>query len=478
MCLLKIIYWEKMMNLEQLKIKWAEKYASVPEQLKKVQQIPAVATAFNTNIDAVIKVSGVQLKKLIEQYNISIAELEDIKLNGFRTPKDAIIGVAKCFSRGIAEEWTTADIAVYRWLEQNIGYDRLQMGGQGGIIANAMALLGIKKVVTHTNSHPSLQAKQFLDLDNLLAFDEDGSLKKAISISRNDAPMIHWIIEFDKGDSFETAGKTFMCPKSNRFIATYDPLNMNLTINPHFTDYLNKNNVDYLLLSGFHPLLSENNGLELINQAVPLIKKWKEVNPKLIIHLEIASTQDEKIRLAIIEKIAPLVDSAGLNERETLDLLNVTGQQSLAQRIEQNLHADTLFEAIMFLKKHLRVPRIQLHMFGLYMTLQDETFPYSASQNLSGMMTAAVVASSKAYVGALTKYTDITQTLNCLASEQGLNELSRLAEYVQKAELVEEGICTVGEYTLSAIPTILVDKPKTLVGMGDTISSISLIAGR
>ena len=32
-------------------------------------------------------------------------------------------------------------------------------------------------------------------------------------------------------------------------------------------------------------------------------------------------------------------------------------------------------------------------------------------------------------------------------------------------------------YIVSAIPTILVDKPKTLVGMGDTISSVSLLAG-
>ena len=41
------------------------------------------------------------------------------------------------------------------------------------------------------------------------------------------------------------------------------------------------------------------------------------------------------------------------------------------------------------------------------------------------------------------------------------------------------GVC-IAEYEdliISAIPTILVDKPKTLVGMGDTISSVSLLAG-
>lgn len=466
------------MNNNQLINIWTEKYAVVSEQLAKVKNISKVASAFNANIDAVIKITGEQLKQLIEKYQISLAELENIHINNFKKPTDAILGIVKCFSRGIAEEWTTTDISVYHWLESEIGYERLQMGGQGGIIANIMALLGIKKVIAHTNSHPTLQAQQFLELENLLAFDDNGQLKKATTISRNDKPMIHWIIEFDKGDKFTISKKTFICPKSNRFIATYDPLNMNLVINPYFKDYLNHHDVDYLLLSGFHPLLSENNGLELIKNAVPMIKEWKKANPKLIIHLEIASTQDEKIRSAIVEQIVPLADSVGLNERETIDLLNVTNQQVLASEIERELSACHLFRAILFLKKHLKVARIQLHMFGLYMTLQDNSFSHSPQDNLKGMMTAAVVAASKASLGALTQYTDITYSLGQSVSEQGLQELTVLSQMLNKPELLTEGICTIENFSLSAIPTILVDKPKTLVGMGDTISSISLVAGR
>lgn len=467
-----------MMENKQLINLWTEKYTVVSEQLKKVKSISSLATGFNTNIDAVIKITGDELKHLIEEYQIPLTKLNNIERTSFDVPSDAILGIVKCFSRGIAEEWTTADIDVYHWLEQNIGYDRLQMGGQGGIIANIMALLGIKQVIAHTNSHPSLQAQQFLDLDNLLAFDDDGNLKKATSISRADKPMIHWIIEFDKGDQFTIEGKKFTCPKSNRFIATYDPLNMNLVINPHFKNYINQHAPEYLILSGFHPLLSENNGLELIEKAVFMIKGWKKVNPQLITHIEVASTQDKKIRSAIVEQILPLADSIGLNEREAIDLLNVTNQQTLATEIEQELNACHLFQAILFLKKHLKVARIQLHMFGLYMTLQDKTYPYRAQDNLKGMMTASVVASSKASIGSLTQYADITCTLGHPVSEQGIRELSALSQMLNKPELLTEGVCDIDDLTLSAIPTILVDKPKTLVGMGDTISSISLVAGR
>lgn len=466
------------MNYEELQNVWAQKYQEVPSQLEKLKRVRSAATAFNTNVDAILKISGKTLKKLILDNHISLADLENITISGFNKPSDVILGIVKCFSRGIAEEWVTDDINVYNWMEENLGYNRLQMGGQAGIIANALALLGVKKVLAHTNSHPKLQAQQFLNLDNLLGFDDEGHLEKAVNISREtDIPLIHWIIEFDKNDSFQIENKVFTCPKSNRFIATYDPLNMKLVMNKEFVNYLNTHKVSYLLLSGFHPLLESNGGLDLVKNAVPVLKKWKKHNSQMIIHLEIASTQDKAIRKAIIDNIAPLADSVGLNERETIDLLNILGKSDLANEIERNTTSDRLFDAILFLKKKLKVKRIQLHMFGLYMTLQDADFVHSAEQNLKGMMTAAVVSSSKAFNGELVHYEDTTKTLGLYVSTQSLNELNNLSHKLNSPELLTTGICNIEDFVLSTIPTILVDKPKTLVGMGDTISSVSLLAG-
>lgn len=467
------------MNCEDLKTEWTKKYNVVSEQLEKLKQIPAAATAFNANIDAILKISGETLKKLIIDNNIPVSDLKDIQLSCFKKPADVLIGIVKCFSRGIAEEWVTEDINIYNWMEKNLGYDRLQMGGQGGIIANALALLGVNKVIAHTNSHPCLQAEQFLDLPNLYGIDNNGEPQKAAEISREqDIPLIHWIIEFDRGDSFTLDGETFTCPKSNRFIATYDPLNMKLVMNDGFVSYMNNNKVDYLLMSGFHPLLSHLGGLQLIENAVPVIEKWKKANPELILHLEVASTQDKAVRKAIIEKIAPLADSIGLNERETIDLLEITGQEELARQTEQETNSCNLFKAIMFLMKRLKVKRIQLHMFGLYLTIQDSRFPYTAEQNLKGMMTAAVVSSSKAMHGEIVKYKDVSRTLGRPVSSQGIVELLSFASMLNKPELLINGLCEVDGYQISAVPTILIDRPKTLVGMGDTISSVSLVAGR
>ena len=139
------------MDTADLKKIWLEKYKIVPEQLNKLKEIESAETAFNANIDAVIKMSGENLKKLIQDEELTLSELEDIKQTKILTQKDVVKGIFKCFKNGIAEEWITEEKEVYDWLNKKIGYDRLQMGGQGGIVANALATVGIKKVVVHTN---------------------------------------------------------------------------------------------------------------------------------------------------------------------------------------------------------------------------------------------------------------------------------------------------------------------------------------
>ena len=200
-----------------------------------MQQVQAAATAFNANIDAVVKISGKKIAELAQTSGLDLRALQNVTQTKLLSGSDVVKGIFKCFTQGIAEEWLTEDKIVYDWMVKHLGYDRLQMGGQGGIVANVLAVTGVNKVYAHANSLPKLQAEQFLKLDNLLSFDVDGTEKPAHQIDRQtDIPLIHWIIEFDKGDSLTIDGQTFVCPKSNRFIATYDPLNLHLVMDDNF----------------------------------------------------------------------------------------------------------------------------------------------------------------------------------------------------------------------------------------------------
>lgn len=464
------------MDLDDLKKSWLENYSTVPASLASVKKIKAAATAFNTNIDAVIKISGMKILEFIKKYELSFDELVNVKSLKLDEPKDVIKGIFKCFTRGIAEEWISEDIKVYEWMVENIGYDRLQIGGQGGIVANILAVTGIQKVYAHTSSLPRLQAEQFLKLENLLSFNEKGKEAPAYKIDRaTDIPLIHWIIEFDKGDTFELGGKTITCPKSNRFIATYDPLNINLVKDETFIAEMLKTPMDFIILSGFHVLTENKNGIKLIKETIPFIKEWKTKNSKAILHLEIASTQDVAVRKSIVNDVAPMADSLGVNERETIDVLEIIGQENLAEKCDKNTHSINLFDGIMAIKKYIKCPRIQLHMFGLYLTVQDKWFKISPEASLHGMMLAATIAASKAGVGNVDKQDNLLWAYGHEVSDIGLKELTDLAKHLGDSNLIKTGISSFEEFDIIAIPTILVNKPKTLVGMGDTISSVSLI---
>ena len=114
-------------------------------------------------------------------------------------------------------------------------------------------------------------------------------------------------------------------------------------------------------------------------------------------------------------------------------------------------------------------------MFGLYVTLQDTGFKITPEQNLKGMMTAATVAAAKAGTGTID---NLLFAHGNAVSDVGLIESSTLATSIGQHDLEINGVCRYRQWDLIAVPTILIEKPITLVGMGDTISSISLVAAR
>jgi ADP-dependent phosphofructokinase/glucokinase len=419
-------------------------------------------------------------------------DAESLLIDGgksINTNEDAIRGLIKCFKNGIAEEWLIEEKSVFDWLNLNIGYDNLQMGGQGGIVANVMAACGVNDVYVHTASSPKEQSKLFLDLPNLKNVNRYGELQKAFTIDRTkDIPLIHWIIEFDKEDTLQINGESFTCPKSNRFIATYDPLNFKLAIDEAFDNKMcdPSTSFEYIILSGYQMLQNElshgGSGIDRINESIKIIKKWSKNNPQNILHFEIASTQDKIIRKYLIDHLARDVDSLGFNERELIDILEVIGEDELAEKCDKETTSSNLFKGMIKVFNYTKCPRMQLHMFGLYITVQKKGYQISPIQNRKGMQLAANIAATKAGTGAINSKDILLWSKDREVSDIGLNELRSLSETVSQEfgvnNLIEEGTFTDDSVEIIAIPTIIIDKPITLVGMGDTISSISLVGAQ
>jgi ADP-dependent phosphofructokinase/glucokinase len=98
------------------------------------------------------------------------------------------------------------------------------------------------------------------------------------------------------------------------------------------------------------------------------------------------------------------------------------------------------------------------------------------------MQLAANVAASKAGTGAINTKEVLLWSKNQKVSDTGLNELQDLSATVNRLfgsnNLMEEGMFSNNQMEIIAVPTIIIDNPVTLVGMGDTISSVSLVGAR
>lgn len=464
---------------------WSSLYQVTKEKLENFPKIGGIVSAWNANIDAVVKLSGKRIENLLEKYN----QIYNSSINMVCTPEDLLRGLIKCFKDGIAEEWIVENEEIFLWMKNNIGYDKLQMGGQGGIIANTAAICGVNPVFVHCASLPKMQADLFLDLDNLVSFDTAGKEQKACNIDRKeDLPLIHWILEFDKGDEIHFNGEHFICPKSNRFIATYDPLNLLLHIDESFNQGIlhTEKNINFIFLAGYHllkeTLYNGERGIDEIQKSMQIIKNWKEKHKNCLVHFEFASTQDLVMRKAMLELIAKHVDSLGCNERELIDILEVMNESELYQACMQETTSVNLFQGLIKLFKYLNIPRIQLHMFGLYITLSQKNALIPPINNRNGMMTAATLAATKAGTGSLYDKDNLLWAYGQAIGDASVKELTALSDFITKQygqnELLNTGIATFQDFDIIAVPTIIIDKPLTLVGMGDTISSISLLAAK
>ncbi len=175
-------------------------------------------------------------------------------------------------------------------------------------------------------------------------------------------------------------------------------------------------------------------------------------------------------------------DSMGLNEQELIDVLEVNGQTELAAACRSSLASVDLFEGLRWVFENARIPRIQLHFFGLYLTLQRKGYPQTPIQTRNGMTLAATIAASKAGTGSIEQEENLLWARGKAVGAVSEREIAALSEHLARkygeSRLADLGLHETDQFDIIAVPTIIVEKPVTLVGMGDTISSLSLVGAR
>jgi len=417
-----------------------------------------IICAYPVNVDAVCNIRGEEMSALIPSH-MKIKLKESI---GSR--EDLLSSLLFCMQQGSGAEILIESQATARQIEESFSW-QFRLGGNAGIMANVLAYLGAQPVL----NAPALGARLAGMLHTRVRVPVSGMLMEPggaageleVDQERDqdaETEMEHFVFQFKKGDEVAIRQSRITAPSDNRFIATYDPVNMRLVSSKHFDSYCLEyiQDFDGALLSGFH-LAPFKEYQEIFRQKIAQIKSWKGKNPQIFIHVEMGSFQSPQIMRSLLLLLAKIpVDSLGLNEDE-LATAEGLSPGSLSARWQETM------QTAQRLRESLGLFRVAVH-----------TRDYILSAMLKGKIT------TKEELSALQQGTDAAAALAATGSVARLSpeEINPLG-LEAKEEFCCNGATAVGrgaflqtgEEIVSLMPSLLAKKPKITVGLGDTATA-------
>ncbi|HII60192.1 ADP-specific glucokinase [Pyrococcus horikoshii] len=446
---------------------WESLYEKALDKVEaSIRKVRGVLLAYNTNIDAIKYLKREDLEKRIEKVG-----KEEVLRYSEELPKEIetipqLLGsILWSIKRGKAAELLVVSREVREYMRK-WGWDELRMGGQVGIMANLLGGVYGIPVIAHVPQLSELQASLFLDGPIYVPTFERGELRliHPREFRKGEEDCIHYIYEFPR--NFKVLD--FEAPRENRFIGAADDYNPILYVREEWIERFEEiaKRSELAIISGLHPLTQENHG-----KPIKLVREHLKILNDLGIraHLEFAFTPDEVVRLEIV-KLLKHFYSVGLNEVELASVVSVMGEKELAERIISKDPADPIavIEGLLKLIKETGVKRIHFHTYGYYLALTRE----KGEHVRDALLFSALAAATKAMKGNIEKLSDIREGLAVPIGEQGL-EVEKILE---KEFSLRDGIGSIEDYQLTFIPTKVVKKPKSTVGIGDTISSSAFVS--
>ncbi|MDD3042203.1 MAG: ADP-dependent glucokinase/phosphofructokinase [Methanosarcinaceae archaeon] len=397
---------------------------------------------------------------------------------------DFAAGLAYCMKNGLGAEWLVQEPLVFdflkgRYLEKSL----VRMGGNAGIMANVLSELGAFQVIPNiavpSKSQLSLFSKKAIYFPGMAGKKPCSSDSPAMLARQNKDP-IHFVFDFTDGDIFSLFGEEIRIPRENRFIATFDELNLRLFINPAFEAYALQHirKMDGALISGFHILLENypegTTYPDRIEKALSELRAWKTRNKKLAIHVELGHFSSRRMARDVFLKFAEVADSLGMNEEELAMLYSLHGlpPEAIIKR-----DAETLAKAALALASEHGLSRLLIHTreFGLSVFRENSGQKAPEFEALEfGIRAAAAFAAS----GKLKGRDFVEKTTASLPrSNFGKARVGEFLKAFEGAPYREGAFAHSGGYTLCLLPTLLCENPVSTVGLGDTFTASFFLRG-
>ncbi len=445
---------------------WDALYASAFEKVKaRIGEVGGVLLAYNTNIDAIHYLEAGDLEGRVKKAGLEeVLKYSDELPERIESVPQLLGSILWSVKRGKAAELFIESCPV-RFYMKRWGWDELRMGGQVGIMANLLGGVYGVPVIAHVPQISRLQASLFKEGPIYVPKVEGGEVKLVHprEFTGEEESCIHFIYEFPRG--FRVLD--FEAPRENRFIGAADDYNTTLFIRDEFRENFGEiaSKAQLAIISGLQALTEEN-----YKEPFETIRDNLEVlNEKNVpAHLEFAFTPDETVRKAILE-LLPKFWSVGLNEVELASIMEVLGEKGLAEKLLANDPVDPMAvtEAMLKLAEKTGVRRIHFHTYGYYLALTD----YRGEFVRDALLFAALAAAAKAKLGDVPSINEVVEAMDVPVNDR----VRPVEEVLAKEYGMENGMAEVNGYQLAFIPTKIVAKPKSTVGIGDTISSSAFV---
>jgi len=459
---------------------WLDLYSRALDRFcEKLPRSRGVVVAFNTNIDGIINLTDRRLSSLAEKEPDLLKqayERKDSPPGRIDTPVDFLAGLLHFFERGAGGEYMIYDPSVYDWIVSRLPIDEYRMGGNAGIMANALSRLGARFVIPHAVQLPERQAKLFLDEGRIrLPVIEGGELRflPPSRVHRPDRELVHLIIEFKEGAVLDVGGRRIRAPRSNRFIANADDFNGRIVIDEAFVKAVDRQigDVDKFILTGLHMLKrSYDDGvtyLDRLKEVMDHMERWRSMNPEMKVHFELADIQDPLIRRDVVKMACDVADSVGLNEDE---LGAVTGRPSLPG-------IDDIAESMERFLSSYPVGKVLLHSKDFVAAMTTDGYYADPLTVRDSMMVGVLSSQWRAYSGQFGTIEDLRSLLASGAVSPSSQGLEAYSSFESSRGVEEAGIARQGRgVDFLFIPCLLSEVTRNTVGLGDCLTAGSVLS--
>jgi len=429
-------------------MRWQEVYEKAYKWAKeRIKKSSGIALGFHSVVDGLVNVKEDEFEKIADLKNY----IQDQPPVSIKTPEDFLRGFAYSFSKGKALQIMIESEDVYNWIKENFGFGEIRLGGTSANMAVALSRFGFKDVLIYIYPLSKDLVELFPEGENLKTIDSNGNIvHPKHAWNEEGIKAVHWIFEFKKGQRISGVE----CPRDNRFIASWNPVNSKLKISKsfkkHFPEYIDR--YRKFIIAGFHIMREVYPDGETVEERFDeLVSFVKEIKEKGIsIHAEMASIRYPRVRRNIVEKIFPLIDSSGMNEVELSWMAKDMGFYS--EELERS-DPVKVYEFLKFLLKETGIKRIHYHTLGYYMVVSNDG---DKEKELMKLSTAALAAAYRAKFAVSPNIDDLASVMKIPISGIG----KKAAETLKHTDAI-------------VLPTKVVEKPELTVGLGDTISSIA-----